>query len=144
MKIGELANASGISTKTVRFYESIGVLPEPERHTNGYRRYGDSTLERVRFITDAQAAGLSLAEIGMILDMKDSGESTCEHVVFLLEEHMDEIDRRIEELGRARSRLKDMVGRARRLDPRSCSDPNRCQTVSTSEHRGKHPFPPAL
>src|SRR5690606_25690548 len=130
MKIGELAKATGLNTRTVRYYENIGLLPEPERLANGYRRYGDQTAERLKFIRDAQASGLSLAEIGMILDMKDEGESTCGHVIWLLEGHLEDVDRQIEDLKRTRSRLEEMTERARRLDPSECRDPNRCHTIN--------------
>jgi MerR family transcriptional regulator, copper efflux regulator len=129
VKIGELANRTGVSTRTIRYYERIGLIPSPERASNGYRRYGPSSLDRLGFIKDAQAAGLSLAEIGMILDMKDEGESTCDHVVWLLEEHVQAVDRQMEELRRTRVRLRGMVDRARSLDPADCQDPNRCQTI---------------
>lgn len=129
MKIGELANRTGVSTRTIRYYERIGLIPSPGRASNGYRRYGPPSLDRIGFIKDAQAAGLSLAEIGMILDMKDAGESTCGHVVSLLEEHVEAVDRQMEELRRTRARLRGMVERARTLDPADCHDPNRCQAI---------------
>lgn len=129
MKIGELANATGLSTKTVRYYEAIGLLPEPERLPNGYRRYRPPSVDRLRFIRDAQAAGLSLAEIGLLLEMKDDGESTCGHSLYLLEQHLADMDRRIEELQRARVRLVEIVTHAELVDPRKCDDPNRCQTI---------------
>ena len=67
MRIGEIAELAGVTTKTVRYYERIGILPEPDRTPSGYRDYGVGTLERLRFIRDAQATGLSLAEIHSIL-----------------------------------------------------------------------------
>jgi MerR family transcriptional regulator, copper efflux regulator len=136
VKIGELAVAAGLSTRTIRYYESIGLLPDPERMANGYRRYQSATVDRLGFVRDAQAAGLTLAEIGMILDMKDHGESTCDHVVFLLEDHVRSVDRQIEDLGRARVRLSDLIERAGRMDPSSCLDPNRCQTITPVDQDG--------
>ncbi len=73
MKIGELAERAGVSAKTVRYYESIGLLAEPERTTSNYRDYGADAVDRLRFIRDSQAAGLTLAEVGSILEMKDAG-----------------------------------------------------------------------
>ena len=63
MKIGDLAQQSGLSTKAIRYYEDIGVLPDPERSSNGYRSYDKGVVDRIGFIRDAQAAGLSLTEI---------------------------------------------------------------------------------
>jgi DNA-binding transcriptional MerR regulator len=133
MKIGELAATTGLTTKTIRYYEGIGLLPDPDRLPNGYRRYEGGSVDRIRFIRDAQTSGLSLGEIGMVLDMKDQGEKTCGHIIFLLEEHLVAVDRQIEELNRARARIEEMTERARRLDPTNCRDPNRCQTITISE-----------
>ncbi len=68
MRIGELADEGGVSTKTIRYYESIGVMREPERTPSGYRDYGRVAVERLLFIRDAQATGLKLAERGAGLD----------------------------------------------------------------------------
>ena len=129
MKIGQLAERTGLSTKTIRFYEDIGVLPEPDRAPNGYRSYQPAVAERLEFIHDAQSAGLSLLEIQMILDLRDSGETTCGHVIDSLESRLTEVDRQMEELQRTRSRLTEIISRARSLDPMDCVDPNRCQTI---------------
>nr|PZN31224.1 MAG: hypothetical protein DIU67_09980 [Actinomycetota bacterium] len=130
MKIGELARITGVSTATIRFYEQMGLLTAPGRAANGYRTYDGASVDRVRFIRDARAAGLTLGEIGTILEMKAAGESTCEHVIGLLETHLHAIDRQAAELARARARLQEMLDRARRLDPATCVDPNRCQTIA--------------
>lgn len=83
MQIGELARRVDVSTKTIRYYEDIGVLPQPERAPNGYRDYGEDAVDRLRFIRDAQATGLTLTEIASILDMRNHGLGTCHHVVDL-------------------------------------------------------------
>ena len=88
MRIGELAAGGGVSAKTVRYYESIGLLAAPERTGSNYRDYGVPAIERLRFIRDSQAAGLTLAEVGSILDMKDAGKSTCGHTRDLLHRHL--------------------------------------------------------
>ncbi len=130
MQIGELANRVGVSTKTIRYYEDIGVLPQPERAPNGYRDYGEDAVDRLRFIRDAQATGLTLTEIASILDMRNHGVGTCHHVAELLERHLRDLDRHIDELHRTRGQLAAMTDRARRLDPADCTDPNRCQTIA--------------
>lgn len=65
--IGELAEKAGIAPSAIRYYESIGLLPEPYR-VSGQRRYGDETLERLRFIATAQQAGFTLREITELSD----------------------------------------------------------------------------
>lgn len=129
MKIGQLAERTGVSPKTIRYYEQIGVLPEPRRSDNGYRTYDVGAAERLAFISDAKSAGLSLLEIQMILELRDEGESTCGHVIASLEMRLQEIDRQMKELQRARDRISRIVDRARSLDPSDCDDPNRCQTI---------------
>lgn len=132
MRIGELAHQAGVTAKTVRYYESIGLLPDPGRTASGYREYGDDALERLRFVRDAQAAGLSLKESGTILDMKAAGERTCHHTQELLERHLVDIDAQIASLESARAELMALSARAAALDPAACTDPNRCQVLTHS------------
>ena len=72
MRIGEVAEAVGVPTATIRFYERKGLLPQPHRGPNGYREYDDSTLTTLAFIRNAQAAGLTLVEIATILELTES------------------------------------------------------------------------
>lgn len=130
MRIGELAEGAGVGTKTVRYYESIGLLDPPERTPSGYRRYGDDASERLRFIRDAQGSGLSLAEIKSVLELKDAGTQSCDHTRALLDRHLVEIDEQIERLRAARNELVELAERARTLDPAGCTDPHRCQVIS--------------
>jgi len=134
MKIGQLAERAGLSTKAIRYYETIGILPEPERAPNGYRSYSPATAERIAFIRDAQTAGLSLVEIQTVLELRDGGEATCGHVIASLQTHLDEVDRQMIELGRTKQRLSEIIDRARSLDPADCTDPNRCQTIPKESH----------
>ena len=130
MKIGELGEAAGVSTKTIRYYESIGLIEEPERTASGYRDYDERAVERLRFVRDAQATGLTLAEIASVLELKGSGERSCAHTTALIEAHLAAIDAQIEQLAAARAELASMAERARALDPASCTDPNRCQVIA--------------
>lgn len=129
MKIGELAEFGGVTAKTVRYYESIGLMAPPLRRANGYREYDDDALERLRFIRDAQASGLSLSEAGEILRMKDEGESTCAHSRALIDRHLADIDAQIASLLAAKAELTSLARRADHLDPASCTDPHRCQVL---------------
>ena len=83
MLIGELADAVGVTSQAIRFYERKGLLPDAERGANGYRVYDESTLARLRFIDVAQAAGLTLSEIRSIIDLRDDGTVPCAHVATL-------------------------------------------------------------
>ena len=80
MRIGELAAAAGTTTKTLRFYEESGLLPQTERAANGYRSYGPEALSRLDFIRRGRVAGLTLAQIREVIDIRDAGEAPCHHV----------------------------------------------------------------
>jgi DNA-binding transcriptional MerR regulator len=95
MKIGQLAERTGISTKAIRYYEDIGVLPRPERAANGYRNYEPAAAERISFIQDAQSAGMTLTEIQSILELRDGGQSTCGHVIEALENRLGKVGQRM-------------------------------------------------
>ena len=92
MKIGELAGATGLTAKTIRFYEGAGLLPPPARTASGYRAYGSADLERVDFIRKAKQMGLSLDEIKEILGVHHRNEPTCEHVRSLLDAKLLQVD----------------------------------------------------
>jgi DNA-binding transcriptional MerR regulator len=79
MRIGELAAALDLNPKTIRYYEDIGLLPQPKRSAAGYRLYDDADHERLRFILKAKAVGLSLEEISRILAICDQGQPPCKH-----------------------------------------------------------------
>lgn len=129
MKIGELAASVGVSPATIRYYESIGLLPEPRRDVSGYRSYTEAGADRLRFVQRSQASGLSLDEIRSILDIKDAGGRSCGHTRALLDRHIVELDARIERLQQAREELLGLAARAEDLDPAACNDPNRCQVL---------------
>jgi DNA-binding transcriptional MerR regulator len=131
MRIGELAAAAGVTTKALRFYESRGLLPSPARTASGYRDYGRDTVERLAFIRDAQLAGLTLAEISSVLELKDTGAGTCEHTAALLHRHLADLDGRIAALADTRRRLGELADRAAGLDPIDCRDPHRCQVITS-------------
>ena len=132
MRIGELAEAGDVSATTIRYYESIGLLAAPARTASGYRDYDAGALERLTFIRDAQATGLSLAEIQSVLELKDAGANSCAHTRNLLERHLHELDDQIARLTEARAQLAVLAERAAALDPAACTDPNRCQVVAAA------------
>lgn len=130
MLIGQLADALGVPPETVRFYERRGLLPEPERASNGYRLYGDAAVHRLRFIRTAQAAGLTLAEIGSIIDIRDEGKVPCSHVGALLETKLAEVQERQRHLAALEVELDQLLRRGRSLDPADCGDDDVCHILS--------------
>jgi len=117
VRIGELGKKLNLSAKTIRYYEEIGLLPDPGRSPSGYRDYGDGAIERLRFIKAAQAVGFSLGEIREILAFRDRGATPCQHVTLLIERHAQEIAERIRALEQMQVDLRDLARRARTLVP---------------------------
>lgn len=132
MKIGELANQAGISTKALRFYETKGVLPEPDRTRSGYRDYDHHALERLRFVRGAQVAGLTLAEIRQIVIAREQLGPPCEHVAELLDRHAADLDARITELAATRAEVERLRQRALTLDPSACDHDAVCHLIPTA------------
>ena len=130
MLIGELADALGVPTPTVRYYERRGLLPQPERAANGYRVYGDETLVRLRFVRIAQAAGLTLAEIANIIELREDGTAPCTHVGGLLETKLVEVRERQRQLAALEAELEQLVDRSHQLDPADCSDADICHILN--------------
>ena len=142
MRIGELAERTNVTTKTIRYYESIGLMPAPARTPSGYRDYAGDAVERLQFIREAQASGLRLADVQSVLELKDSGERSCAHTRALLRRHLQELDEQIHRLTEARSNLLDLANRAERLDPAECTDPIRCQVIDTVDQGSSGDRPP--
>ena len=139
MRIGEVARNSGLSPTTIRYYEDIGLLPEPARAANGYRDYDAGAVERLCFISDAQESGLTLAEIASILELRAQGDPTCHHTIELMERHLADVERRIESLKASRDLYARLIDRARTLDPAECTDPDRCQTIAAAHDHAHEP-----
>ncbi|MBN9739350.1 MULTISPECIES: heavy metal-responsive transcriptional regulator [unclassified Pseudonocardia] len=130
MRIGDLATASGLTTKTIRFYEQAGLLPAPPRTPNGYRDYPEQTPARLTFIRDAQGAGLTLAEIRSVLVLREGGQAPCAHVTTLIDQHLADIERRLTELATTRDALRGLAHRAATTDPAACTEDDICTILT--------------
>jgi DNA-binding transcriptional MerR regulator len=106
MRIGELAEQVGATTKAIRFYERIGLLPEPPRTSSGYRSYEEPDADRLVFIMTAQRLGLSLDEIKEIIAFRDRGEQPCAYVADVLQRQVTDLDTRIREMRALRDELR--------------------------------------
>ena len=121
MFIQELAQLSGVPAKTIRYYESIGLLPEPERADNNYRQYTPEAAERLRFIVSARSLGFTLADIGQFLAARDAGTLPCKRVLDSFDQRILDIDRRIADL----LALRDTLTRIQR-DGANLPDDKQC------------------
>jgi DNA-binding transcriptional MerR regulator len=105
MQIRELARATGVPAKTIRYYESVGLLPPPARTANNYRQYAVGDVARLRFIASARRLGIAIAEIGAVLAARDQGVAPCDQVLTVLDTQLAQLDQRIAELLELRADL---------------------------------------
>ncbi|MGK7933386.1 MAG: heavy metal-responsive transcriptional regulator [Microcystaceae cyanobacterium] len=98
LKIGELAQETGLSVGNLRYYSDLGLLNPVKRGENGYRYYSSDASQQVEFIKKAQAIGFSLEEIKQILEIQDRGETPCQLVRQLLDHKIEELNHKIEQM----------------------------------------------
>ena len=136
MKIGQLAKQAGVSTAAIRYYERVGVLPEPARRPSGYRDYDEDTLDRLRFIQAGQAVGLTLGELRGVIAFRDRDEVPCAHVLDLIQQRKAELGRRIAQLERTQAHLDALARRARSLQPQDCDPALICHLIPAGQRSG--------
>ena len=133
MRIGEVAGRLGLNPRTLRFYESIGVLQQPERTPSGYRDYDESDVERLRFIKLAQSLGLQLDDIREILALRDRGEVPCPYVREAIERQTVAIEERIRDLEHLRRELRSLRRVARALPDSAPGDGCVCHILQNAQ-----------
>jgi DNA-binding transcriptional MerR regulator len=115
VQIKELSDRTGVSRKTIRYYEQIGLLSPAKRAENRYRVYDTIDVERLRFIKSARALDFTLQEIAQILATRDRNEPPCGHVMTLLQDHMDDIASRIRDLEQLHQELSALYETGKQL-----------------------------
>ncbi|THV37059.1 MerR family transcriptional regulator [Glycomyces buryatensis] len=118
--VGKLAESVGVSADTIRYWEREGLLPPPERSPSGYRRYGESELDRARFVRTCQRAGLRLSDIADLLAVRDTGVCPCEPAEQHLERRIGEVTAEIARLEGLRHQLTLML---RAVEEGDCGQP---------------------
>ena len=96
----ELARLTGCNLETIRYYEKIGMMPDPRRTGTGYRIYDDAHVSRLRFILRARELGFSLDEVRGLLALVDGGTQTCAEVKERTERHLADVRAKIADLKR--------------------------------------------
>jgi Hg(II)-responsive transcriptional regulator len=117
MRIGEVATAAAVNIQTLRYYERVGLLPAPARHSSGYRAYDGGTVRRVRFIKRAQELGFTLNEIADLLAFREQSETACEQVEARASATLERIDAKLRDLQNMRTALSEYVTTCRRRRP---------------------------
>jgi MerR family mercuric resistance operon transcriptional regulator len=106
LKRGALARQSGCNLETIRYYENIGIMPEPMRTQSGHRLYDQQAQERLRFILRCRELGFSIEELRKLLSMVDSNHFTCGEVHELTQEYLRSVSNKIADLRKLERTLK--------------------------------------
>jgi Cd(II)/Pb(II)-responsive transcriptional regulator len=120
MKIGKLALAAGTQPETVRYYERLGLLPQPDRTESNYRIYDEGHLERLLFIRNCRAVGMTLDEVTGLLYFRDRPDLACHEINQLLDTHIARLGKQLRDLHRLEQYLREL--RACCDSPRTAGD----------------------
>ncbi|MBT3306728.1 MAG: Cu(I)-responsive transcriptional regulator [Alphaproteobacteria bacterium] len=120
MNIGAAADETGVSAKTIRYYESIGLIPPARRAENGYRDYSGFDIETLKFIQRARRLGFTVKDVGDLLQLWNDKERTSASVKTLALRHIAEVEKRINELQSIRNTLIDLTDRCHGDDRPDC------------------------
>lgn len=133
MKVGEMAKRLDLNTQTIRYYERIGLLPEPERTDAGYRIYKEEDERRLNFVKNARNVGLSLGEIKEVLAFHERGELPCTYVTEAIARRRQEVERQIAELTEFKKELDRLHVRAS-VQPGHGPEPDRyCHIIESGK-----------
>lgn len=105
IKIGELATRTGATVETIRYYEKEKLLPEPSRSQSNYRLYNEGHFERLKFVLHCRTLDMTLDEVRTLLQYRDKPDENCGEVNVLLDEHIDAVETRMEELVQLKQHL---------------------------------------
>ena len=120
MNIGEAASESGVPAKTIRYYESIGLIPPAVRAENGYRNYSPFDIETLKFIQHARRLGFSVKDVDGLLELWRDKSRTSADVKALALKHISDVEKRIAELQSIRNTLIDLTDRCHGDDRPDC------------------------
>lgn len=111
LTIGQLAKATGVSARTIRFYEQVGALPRPGRSAAGYRQYNSETAHRLTFLRRARSLGLSLRELRVLCDAleKHSNGSFRPRLRTVVLTHLTAVQQRLDDLGTLKGQLEAVL-----------------------------------
>ena len=109
MNIGQAAQASGVSAKMVRHYESVGLFPEARRTESGYRQYTDRDVHTLRFIRQSRDLGFSIEQIRELLGLWQNRRRSSRQVKALAQAHIRELDAKLQELQTMKATLEHLV-----------------------------------
>lgn len=109
MNIGEASDRSGVSAKMIRYYESVGLLPEAARRANGYRDYGDQDVAILQFVRRTRDLGFSLEEVATLLALWSNKRRPSREVKRLAETHIADLEKRIRDMRAVMKTLRELA-----------------------------------
>ncbi|HED13034.1 MAG TPA: MerR family transcriptional regulator [Gammaproteobacteria bacterium] len=118
--IGALSKRTGVKIETIRYYEHIGIMPNPPRTEGGQRIYSESHTKRLTFICRSRELGFSIDEIRSLLKLVDGGEITCGEVLDKTLGHIEDIQKKIADLQRMERVLQEMASKCSGNDVPEC------------------------
>ncbi len=107
--IGELSRLTQVSSETIRYYEKIGIMPNPPRNSSGYRIYATPHLERLSFVRRSRELGFSQPEVRKLLTLVDEHKYTCAEVREMTARHLSTVRNKIKDLRKLEKALANMV-----------------------------------
>ena len=111
MSRGSLAKQTGVNIETIRYYEKIGLIPEPKRSSGGHRIYDQSQLRRLSFIRRTRDLGFTLKEVRALFELVDGGDYTCAEVRDRTIVHLEDVEQKICDLQKMQSTLRSMAAK---------------------------------
>jgi len=113
LTIGHLARETGCKVQTIRYYEKIGLMPEPQRSEGNQRRYGPRHVERLAFIRHGRELGFPLDAIRELLGLADDPDRSCEAADRIAQSQLRQVESRIARLQSLEAELRRMVDQCR-------------------------------
>jgi MerR family mercuric resistance operon transcriptional regulator len=120
LKRSDLARLTGCNLETIRYYESVGLMPDPPRTVSGHRRYGSVHVERLSFVMRARDLGFTMEEIRGLLALVDRGSHTCAEVERMGRHHLDVVRAKIRDLQSIERILAGTIDRCTGSDTPDC------------------------
>jgi len=120
LKRSDLARVTGCNLETIRYYESVGLMPDPPRTSSGHRRYGAAHVERLNFVMRARDLGFTMEEIRGLLSLVDRGSHTCAEVERIGRHHLDVVRAKIRDLQAIETVLDNTIARCTGADTPDC------------------------
>jgi DNA-binding transcriptional MerR regulator len=137
LRVGQIAKASGVAAKTIRYYEQVGVLPPADRTEAGYRQYGDQAVQQLMFIRRARALGLSLHDLRTLTAALNGGPRARirPRLLAVVRAHLGAVQHQLAELVLLQRQLEHVLRRLRR--PSRVGSAGGCGCLELEERPGR-------